>query len=71
MIAVGQRLSITGRHGQCPGTIVANGGGVSVTVQRQSDGLSGFGVGFPAQGQRRIMLCRVDDLILGNGIDRQ
>ena len=70
VLAVSQRLYFTGRKRNGPAAVAAHGRRVIFAVQRDRHNLARFRIGFPGQRQRLIMFSRVDDVVLGDRVDR-
>ena len=70
VLAVSHRLYFTGRKRNGPGAVAAHGRRVIFAVQRDRHNLARFRIGFSGQRQRLIMFSRVDDVVLGDRVDR-
>ncbi|MNV42599.1 hypothetical protein D3C71_1342790 [compost metagenome] len=66
---VGQCGHIRAAQGVFPAAVVLNGCGVSFAVQREGDRAARRRVGGAADHQRSAVLCGVDNVIVGKGVD--
>ena len=71
VIALVERLHVVRCKRDGPGAVATHRSVIVFTVQRDRDDLTGFRIRFTGQGQRLIVLSRINDVVLREGIDRE
>ncbi len=71
VITLTQRLHVVHIKRDGPGAVAAHRGVIVFTVQGDRDDLTGFRIRFTGQGQRLIVLSRINDVVLRESIDRE